>query len=391
MRRRHAAAAPSAQRRRARRRRRPRSSASSSSTRSASSLSQERDINRLLETILVAAKTITQRRRRHALPRDRGAARSRFEIVRNDIARASPWAAPPATPMPFYPIHAVRARTASPTTRMVAAYAALTTRRSTSPTPTPRRASTSPARANFDKKTGYRSKSFLTVPMKNHENEIIGVLQLHQRQGPGDRRGRARSPTPTSASPNRSPRRRRSRSPTGMLINQLEELFESFIDLINTAIDDKSPYTGGHCQRVPMLTMMLAEAVERHATSARSPTSRMTRARTATSSRSRACCTTAARSPRRCTWSTRRPSCRRIFDRIELDRHALRGAQARRRDRAAARRRLDALGHDDDASAAPRRASACAARLRRDRRRPRVPAPHATSAASACGRRTRSA
>jgi HD superfamily phosphodiesterase len=46
-----------------------------------------------------------------------------------------------------------------------------------------------------------------------------------------------------------------------MLINQLEELFESFISLINSAIDEKSPYTGGHCQRVPQLTMMLAEAV----------------------------------------------------------------------------------------------------------------------------------
>ena len=29
-----------------------------------------------------------------------------------------------------------------------------------------------------NEKTGYRSKSFLTVPLKNHENEIIGVLQL---------------------------------------------------------------------------------------------------------------------------------------------------------------------------------------------------------------------
>ena len=37
---------------------------------------------------------------------------------------------------------------------------------------------------NFDKKTGYRSKSFLTVPMKNHENEIIGVLQLINAQDP---------------------------------------------------------------------------------------------------------------------------------------------------------------------------------------------------------------
>jgi len=46
-----------------------------------------------------------------------------------------------------------------------------------------------------------------------------------------------------------------------MLINQLEQLFESFINLINSAIDEKSPYTGGHCQRVPVLTMLLAEAV----------------------------------------------------------------------------------------------------------------------------------
>jgi HD-GYP domain-containing protein (c-di-GMP phosphodiesterase class II) len=45
------------------------------------------------------------------------------------------------------------------------------------------------------------------------------------------------------------------------LINQLEDLFESFIGLINTAIDEKSPYTGRHCERVPKLTMMLAEAV----------------------------------------------------------------------------------------------------------------------------------
>jgi HD-GYP domain-containing protein (c-di-GMP phosphodiesterase class II) len=46
-----------------------------------------------------------------------------------------------------------------------------------------------------------------------------------------------------------------------LLMSQLEELFESFINLINLAIDEKSHYTGDHCQRVPALTMMLAEAV----------------------------------------------------------------------------------------------------------------------------------
>jgi HD-GYP domain-containing protein (c-di-GMP phosphodiesterase class II) len=43
-------------------------------------------------------------------------------------------------------------------------------------------------------------------------------------------------------------------------INHHENLFESLIKHINAAIDDKSPYTGGHCERVPVLTMMLAEA-----------------------------------------------------------------------------------------------------------------------------------
>ena len=100
----------------------------------------------------------------------------------------------------------------------------------------------------FDSKTGYRSKSFLTVPMRNHEHETIGVLQLINAADPRPARS-SPSPTPTSASPSRSPRRRRSRSPTGMLINQLEQLFESFINLINSAIDEKSPYTGAHCQR----------------------------------------------------------------------------------------------------------------------------------------------
>jgi HD-GYP domain-containing protein (c-di-GMP phosphodiesterase class II) len=47
-----------------------------------------------------------------------------------------------------------------------------------------------------------------------------------------------------------------------LLITQLEQLFESFVGMINLAIDEKSAYTSGHCERVPMLTMMLAEAVD---------------------------------------------------------------------------------------------------------------------------------
>jgi len=46
------------------------------------------------------------------------------------------------------------------------------------------------------------------------------------------------------------------------LVEQLTHLFESLVNLINAAIDEKSPYTSGHCQRVPEMTMILAEATE---------------------------------------------------------------------------------------------------------------------------------
>ena len=112
---------------------------------------------------------------------------------------------------------------------------------------------------NFDKRTGYRSTSFLTVPMKNHEGEIIGVLQLLNAIDPAtgarhdvQRRGPALAESLASQAAIALTNR--------LLIQQLEVLFESLIELINTAIDDKSPYTGGHCKRVPTLTMMLAEA-----------------------------------------------------------------------------------------------------------------------------------
>jgi HD-GYP domain-containing protein (c-di-GMP phosphodiesterase class II) len=45
------------------------------------------------------------------------------------------------------------------------------------------------------------------------------------------------------------------------LVEELKTLFEAFIKLIATAIDKKSEYTGGHCERVPIITMMLADAV----------------------------------------------------------------------------------------------------------------------------------
>lgn len=116
---------------------------------------------------------------------------------------------------------------------------------------------------NFDQRTGYRSKSFLTVPMKNHDDELIGVLQLINAMDAQTGAIQAFSLTDQSLAESLASQASIVLN-NRMLIEQLEHLFESFVELINNAIDEKSPYTGGHCQRVPLLTMMLAEAA--HAT-----------------------------------------------------------------------------------------------------------------------------
>ena len=101
----------------------------------------------------------------------------------------------------------------APNNLMVAAYSAIHAETSISPTPTPPTAFDFSGTRKFDEVTGYRSQSFLTVPMKNHENEVIGVLQLINAMAPGMARC-GHFPTAIAGWPNRWLRRRRWRSPT---------------------------------------------------------------------------------------------------------------------------------------------------------------------------------
>ena len=220
------------------------------------SLSAERDIDRLLEAILTAAKTIT-RADGGTLYRVTEERTLRFEIVRTSSLRYY-LGGTTGNPVPFYPIQLYK--DGKPNQSMVAAYAALTGKTvNIADAYTADGFDFSGTRA-FDTKTGYRSKSFLTVPMRNHDNETIGVLQLINALEPS-----SGAIVPFSPSDQRLAESLASQAAIAltnrMLINQLEQLFESFINLINSAIDEKSPYTGGHCQRVPALTMLLAEAV----------------------------------------------------------------------------------------------------------------------------------
>lgn len=117
------------------------------------------------------------------------------------------------------------------------------------------------AARSMDLRTGYRTQSVLTVPMKNHEGELNGVLQLINATVDGK----------VSAFPAQQMELVRSLASLAavaltnkQLIENMEELFQGIARLIAKAIDEKSPYTGGHCKRVPELTMMLADAVHSH-------------------------------------------------------------------------------------------------------------------------------
>ncbi|MDE2585383.1 MAG: HD domain-containing protein, partial [Betaproteobacteria bacterium] len=94
----------------------------------------------------------------------------------------------------------------------------------------------------------------VALPLKNREQEVVGVLALFL---PGS----AEAPEPerisfiealSGASAVAIENQR--------LLQAQKALLESFIQLVASAIDAKSPYTGGHCQRVPVLTKMLARA-----------------------------------------------------------------------------------------------------------------------------------
>jgi len=222
------------------------------------SLSKVKDTNRLLEAIVVAAKKITNADGGTLYRVDADKKLVHFEILRTDSLNIA-MGGTTGVEVPFHPVR-LYDDYGRPNNSMVVAYSVLHDETVNIADAYAAKGFDFSGTKSFDGKTGYRSESFLTVPMKNHEDEVIGVLQLINAK---DRQTGAI--VPFSEADQHLAESLASQAAVALtnrqLINQLEGLFEAFISLINAAIDDKSPYTGGHCQRVPMLTMMLAEAV----------------------------------------------------------------------------------------------------------------------------------
>lgn len=218
-------------------------------------LSAEKDTKSLLNHILLGAKSLTNA--------DGGSVYSvtddqhlKFEIVTTDSLKISLGSKEGQSvkfpPLPLY-------KDGQPNTSMVVTSAVIENKTINIPDAYDVDGYDFSGTKEFDKSTGYRTRSILTIPMKNHEDKIIGVLQLINAidKETGDVKEFSDEDVQLAES---LASQAAVTLTTKKLIDQQKELFESFIQLIATSIDEKSPYTGGHCRRVPDLTMMIAEA-----------------------------------------------------------------------------------------------------------------------------------
>ncbi|MGH9773955.1 MAG: HD domain-containing phosphohydrolase [Candidatus Acidiferrales bacterium] len=125
---------------------------------------------------------------------------------------------------------------------------------------------------SYDRETGYRTRSLLTLPMKNARGEVLGIIQLINCK----RDPTARLKTHTDVErevrsfPERAERLGMSLASQAAiayenkkLYDDIEKLFEGFVRASVTAIEQRDPTTSGHSFRVATLTTGLAEAVDR--------------------------------------------------------------------------------------------------------------------------------
>lgn len=220
-------------------------------------LSAETDTNRLLETILLEAKELTRadggtlyiRQREDSLD---------FAIMRTDslgIAMGGTTGRPTTLP----PIPLRDPETGAPNHRHIASYAALRKQSINIPNAYDATRFDFSGTKAFDARSGYRSVSFLTIPMLDASGRVVGVLQLIN-----SRDAATGEVVPFDDLDQQTVEVLASQAGVSLqnklLRDAQRDLLESFIKMIASAIDAKSGYTGGHCERVPVIAELLARA-----------------------------------------------------------------------------------------------------------------------------------
>jgi HD-GYP domain-containing protein (c-di-GMP phosphodiesterase class II) len=221
-------------------------------------LSAEKNIDRLLEDILDEARLLAGTDAGTLYLANDESECLEFAIIQNDTMKTRMGGTAAPISWPPIPIR----QDGKPNFSNVSSYVALTGETVNIPDVYEAEGFDFTGTRKFDAGTGYRSKSMLVIPMKNKDNEIIGVLQLINALAP-----ETREPIPfrtTDVDIIASLASQAAVAITNVrLYKDLENLFDSFIKSIASAIDEKSPYTAGHIRRVQSLTMEIAETMNR--------------------------------------------------------------------------------------------------------------------------------
>ncbi len=219
-------------------------------------LSAEKNRDRLIEMILLESKKLCNA--------DGGtiylcteADDLRFAIVRNDTLGLAKGGTT-GTPVTYDPIPLFETESGAPNEKNVATYAVHAKKSVNIPDAYDAEGFDFSGTKRFDSKNGYRSKSFLTIPMINQDGYVIAVLQLINARGPDGEVETFRADNQRIVESLAS--QAAIALDNKILYDGQRRLLESFIKLMAAAIDAKSPYTGTHCSRVPIVTEMLARA-----------------------------------------------------------------------------------------------------------------------------------
>ena len=222
-------------------------------------LSSEKDMPRLLEMILIGSKIITGA--------DGGTLYTVndkdelvFEIVRTSSLKIG-MGGTSGKPVTFKPIPLFH-EDGSPNIQRIVAFSALNSKTINLHDVYEDSEFDFSGPRQFDQRMDYRTKSMLTVPMKNHDGKIVGVLQLINKLDAEQKQTISFSKQDQHLAESLASQAAIALT-NKQLIDDLKSLFDSFIKTIATGIDAKSPYTGGHCKRVPALTLALADAASK--------------------------------------------------------------------------------------------------------------------------------
>ncbi len=221
-------------------------------------LSAERDLNRLQELILQRCRELTGADAGSLYLLDEDADKQRilrFEIAQNDSVVGGSF----------------RKRTMPLTDESIAGYVALTGR-TLNLEDAYNLPPNEPFRFNdaFDRSSGYRTKSMLVVPMRNHEGDVIGVIQLINRKRSFATRLESPAIVEREVEPFPPESEQVLDSLTSqaavaldnrLLLDNIEQLLEGFVRASVTAIESRDPTTSGHSERVAELTVGIARAV----------------------------------------------------------------------------------------------------------------------------------